>query len=210
MATETQEPPSIVDAMGGRLGMVESVVPATAFVVAYTASGQDTTVAAIVALALAGALSLARLVRGSTVQYALSGAAGVGLAAFIATRTGRAEDFFLPGLLMNVAYATAFLVSIVVRRPLLGLFAQVTTQRDGSWRQDPVQVRAYTKASWVWVGLFGARLAVQLPLYLAGEVVVLGVARVAMGVPLFAVAIWLSYLLLRGRVDALPGRFSGS
>lgn len=196
--------------MGGRLGMVESVVPATAFVVAYTASGQDTTIAAVVALALAGVLSIARLVRGGTLQYALSGAVGVAFAAFIATRTGRAEDFFLPGLLLNVAYGTGFLVSILVRRPLLGVFAQLTTQRDGTWRQDPAQVVAYTKASWIWVGLFGLRLLVQLPLYLAGEVVVLGVAKVAMGVPLFAIAIWLSYLLLRGRVEALPGRFSGS
>ena len=201
----TPPPQSITEAMGGRMGMVESIVPATAFVIAYTASGSDTTIAAVVALVLAGVLSALRLVRGQTLQYALSGAVGVGLAAFIATRTGRAEDFFLPGLLMNVGYAAAYAISIAIKRPLLGVLVQVMTQADGSWRHDPAQLAAYTKASYVWVGLFVARLAVQLPLYLAGEVVVLGVAKVAMGVPLFAVAIWLSYLLLRGRVDALSG-----
>ena len=35
----------------------------------------------------------------------------------------------------------------------------------------------------------------QLPLYLAGAVVALGIARTAMGLPLFALGLWLSYLL---------------
>ena len=49
----------------------------------------------------------------------------------------------------------------------------------------------------MWAGLFSLRLAVQLPLYLAGAVVALGVARIAMGVPLFAIGIWLTWLLMR-------------
>ena len=68
-----------------------------------------------------------------------------------------------------------------------------------AWREDPEQVRAYSRASWIWVALFSLRLAVQLPLYLAGAVVALGVARVAMGIPLFVIGIWLSWLLLRDR-----------
>jgi hypothetical protein len=38
---------------------------------------------------------------------------------------------------------------------------------------------------------------VQLPLYLAGSVVALGVARTAMGLPVFALGLWLTYLLVR-------------
>ena len=37
----------------------------------------------------------------------------------------------------------------------------------------------------------------QLPLYLAGALVALGIARAAMGLPIFAIAIWLTYLVLR-------------
>jgi hypothetical protein len=65
------------------------------------------------------------------------------------------------------------------------------------WRRDPVKLRGYSRASWVWVGVFLSRLAVQLPLYLAGAVVALGVARAAMGVPIFLLGIWLTYLILR-------------
>ena len=52
------------------------------------------------------------------------------------------------------------------------------------------------------MALFSLRLAVQLPLYLAGAVVALGVARVAMGIPLFVVGAWLSWLVLK-RTPAL-------
>ena len=65
------------------------------------------------------------------------------------------------------------------------------------WRQDPERLRLYSRASWIWVGVFTVRLAVQLPLYFADELVALGVAKTAMGFPVFALAAWLSYLVLR-------------
>jgi hypothetical protein len=188
---------TISAALGGPLGVVESALPAAAYTIAYTVSGSDQGLSAIVALVIAGLLTVARLVRGQTLQYALSGIAGVGLAAFIVSRTGRAEDFFLPGLLLNAGYAAAYAVSIFVGWPLLGVIVGSVTGEGMAWRKDPAQVRMYARASWLWVGLFLLRLAVQLPLYLAGAVVALGTARVAMGIPLFALGIWLSWLVIR-------------
>lgn len=188
---------TIAESLGGRLGIVESGLPAIAFVTAYTATGQDATLSATIAFGIGVVLAAARLARRQTVRYALSGLAGVALAAFIVSRTGRAEDFFLPGLLMNAGYAVAYLISIFVGWPLLGVFVGAITGQGMKWRDDPDLVRAYSRASWIWVAMFLLRLAVQLPLYLAGAVVVLGVARVAMGAPLFAIAAWLSWLLLR-------------
>jgi hypothetical protein len=196
--------PSIAESLGGRLGIVESGLPAIAYVTAYTASGQNADVAAAIALAIGVVLAAARLVRRQTVRYALSGLAGVALAAFIVSRTGRAEDFFLPGLLMNAGYALAYLISILVGWPLLGVFVGAVTGQGMKWRDDPDQVRANSRASWIWVAMFLVRLAVQLPLYLAGAVVALGVARVAMGAPLFAIAAWLSWLLLRPPPEPEP------
>jgi hypothetical protein len=68
---------------------------------------------------------------------------------------------------------------------------------EQDWRSDRTRMSAYTRASWLWVGVFGLRLLVQLPLYLAGAVVALGVARTAMGLPLFGLALWLTYRLVR-------------
>jgi len=184
-------------ALGGPLGIAESTLPAVAFVIAVTATGGDIRLAAIIAVSIAAALTLTRVVRRQTPLYALSGVLGVAIAGYIASRTGRAEDFFLPGLLLNLAYGAAYAISIAVRWPLLGVIVAGISGSGMDWRRDPVRRRAYARASWIWVGMFLARVAVQLPLYLAGALVALGTARVVMGVPLFALVVWLSWLLLR-------------
>ena len=201
-ALTSEEPPSLAEAIGGPLGAAESAVPAAAYVLTYTVSGQDTSAALIVAGALGALFAVARVARGQTVQYALAGLAGLGLSAYVVSRTGKAEDFFLPGLLANAAYASAYLISIVVRWPLLGVIVGTIRGTGMGWREDPEQVRAYSRASWIWVALFSLRLAVQLPLYLASALTALGVARIAMGIPLFAIGIWLSWLILRPSVQA--------
>lgn len=184
-------------AIGGPLGLAESSIPAALFVAVYTLGGEDTKVAAIVAVAVAVVLTALRLLRGQTPQFALSGLVGIALAGFIVSRTGKAEDFFLPGLLLNLAYGGAYLLSILVRWPLIGVIVALLSQEDTSWRKDPNKVRAYNRASWLWVGLFSLRLAVQLPLYLASALVALGTARVVMGIPLFVLGLWLTWLLIR-------------
>jgi hypothetical protein len=142
--------------------------------------------------------------RRERLQFALAGFAGVALAAFIASKTGKAEDFFLPGLLLNAAYAVAYLISIAIRWPLLGVLLGPLGGNGMAWRRDPEQVRLYSRASWIWVGVFTLRLAVQLPLYLAGALLALGIARTAMGLPIFLLAIWLSYLVLQRGEEADP------
>lgn len=190
-------PPNLKEAIGGPLGMAETSLPAVAFVVAYTASGSNTDLAAGVAVGLALLLTVARLARRQSPVHALSGLVGVAFAAFIASRSGRAENFFLPGLLANAAYASAFLISIAVRRPLVGLIVANLDGEGSEWRRDPERVRAFVFASWVWAGLFALRLIVQLPLYLTHSVVALGVVKTAMGLPLFGIGLWLTWLLVR-------------
>jgi Protein of unknown function (DUF3159) len=171
-------------------------------VVAYTASGQDLDLAIWTAVGVGVVMFAIRLVRRETLQFAVAGFVGVAIAAFIAKQTGRAEDFFLPGLFLNLAYAAAWLISIAIRWPLMGVIVGPLIGEEMRWRQDPEKVRVYTRASWIWVGLFVFRLAVQLPLYFADELVALGVAKTAMGFPVFALAAWLSYLVLReGGID---------
>lgn len=199
-------PTSIREAVGGPLGVAETSLPAVAFVVAYTASGSDTNTAAGVAVALALVLSVARLVRRQSPMYALSGLVGVAFAAFVATRSGRAQDFFLPGLLANAAYASAFLISLALRWPLVGVIVTKLDGEDDGWRRDPLRMRAFARATWLWAGLFSLRLLVQLPLYAAGAVVALGVVKTAMGLPLFGIGLWLTWLLVRRhRVPAPVG-----
>jgi len=68
---------------------------------------------------------------------------------------------------------------------------------DGtSWRSVRRLRRTYAAATWVWVGVFVLRLSVQGPLYLAGAIEPLGLARVIMGWPLFLAGAYLTYRVL--------------
>ena len=67
-------------------------------------------------------------------------------------------------------------------------------------------MRRYTAATWLWIGLFAVRLAVQVPLYLDGDVGWLGTARLVMGIPLWALVLWLTWILVRRPHAAAPSQ----
>lgn len=69
-------------------------------------------------------------------------------------------------------------------------------------------MRRYQAATWLWVGMFVLRLAVQVPLYVTGTVGWLGTARLVMGIPLFALTLWVTWLLVRR--DRSPERAAAS
>lgn len=188
---------SLAEATGGPLGIAEATLPFIAFTVVWTATGKDVAAGAVVAVVLAAFLAGWRILRRETVQFALSGLIGVAFGAFVAARTGEAKNFFLPGILINAGSCLVYLTSIAIRRPLIGLLASAFTGGGSSWHTDPEERRLYTRASWIWVALFAFRLSIQLPLYLTDAVGTLAVARVITGLPLFALGLWLTYLLLR-------------
>jgi hypothetical protein len=181
--------------------LIDSGLPTVVFVTVFALNGQVLQPALFAALGAGALLAVLRLVRRDSIQNVVGGFVAVGVAAWFANRTGQAEDFFAPGLLINVAYGLAYLVSILVRWPLLGVLVSLATGEGMGWRRTPHLLRAYTLASWFWVAMFGLRLAVQLPLYLTESVVALGVARVVMGWPLFLLCLWLSWVVIKGARD---------
>lgn len=179
--------------------LLDAGLPLALFTVVYTAAGQNLTMSLWFALGAGAVLALVRVVRREPLQNVVAGFLGLALAAFVASRTGRPEDVFLTGLLINVGYGMAYLVSIVIRWPLLGILVGLATGQGTSWRHDPGLMRAYTKASMLWVGMFALRLAVQAPLYFAGEDQLgwLAGARLVMSWPLFLFVAYLSWLIIR-------------
>ena len=101
--TPRADPPNLAELVGGPLGVAETSLPAVVFVVAYGASGSDTDTAATIAVSSALVLAVARLLRRESPRHALTGLIGVGFAAFVAARSGKAKNLFLPGLLANAA-----------------------------------------------------------------------------------------------------------
>jgi Protein of unknown function (DUF3159) len=173
--------------MGGVSGIVASSIPVAVFVLANLLLELRP---AIIAALVAGLLiAVWRVARKQRLQPAVSGLIGVGVAAFIAYRTGEARGFYLPGLIYSAVFALAFLVSALVRWPLAGVIWHGINGNGHGWRRDPRLLRAYTFATLLWTVVFVARLVVQGLLYNADEETWLGIARLAMGYPLVGVAL---------------------
>ncbi|MBD0292436.1 MAG: DUF3159 domain-containing protein [Jiangellaceae bacterium] len=192
----------------GPMALFDAGLPLVLFTVVYAVGGRNLAVSLWVAIGAAVVIAVIRVLRRDPLQNVVAGLLGVGVAALLAARTGRAEDVFAPGLLINAGYGLAFLVSILVRWPLLGLFVGFATGQGTSWRRDPALMRAYSLASALFAAMFALRLAVQLPLWLAGEDHLgwLATARLVMSWPLFLLVAYLSWLIVRPahRAAAMP------
>jgi hypothetical protein len=183
-------------AIGGWRGLIDSGVPTLVFVLAFLV-WPDTLANAVYAAIAAGVVILiVRVIRRDPLTQIFAGFVGLAIAAGFSAWTGKAENFFLPGLLTNLAYGSAFLISILVRWPLLGVALGYFTGTGTSWRNEVPLRRAAAAASWIWVGMFFGRLLVQVPFYFSGSVGTLGVIKVVMGWPLFLAAAYFTYRVL--------------
>lgn len=143
----------VVNALGGTRGLIDSGLPALVFMVSFYVT-KEIRPSVTYALILSAGLALARLIKKDTVQHALSGLFGVAICAFFATKTGKAENFYLPGLIINVVYGTLYLFLNLIKLPILGLMLGPILGENLAWRKDPIRRAAYIKAGWLWVGLF--------------------------------------------------------
>lgn len=184
-------------AVGGVRGVIDNGLASTAFVAVYALAGRRLAPALWAAIGVTLVLLVLRIVRKEPVRQALSGVFVVGISAVIAIATGRATNFFAVGIVIQILYAIAYLVSLVTRWPLVGVIVGPLLGEGMAWRKDPPRRRAYWWCSLIWLGVFVLRTAVQLPLYLNDKTLELGVAKIAMGWPLFVLAGLASWLILR-------------
>ena len=186
----------IVTALGGKKGLFDSGIPALLFLIVFNLRDAVTD-AALVALALSGVIAVIRLAKREKLQHAISGILGVLICYLLVRSTGKAEDFYLPGLFINAGYGALYLLTNLAGWPLIGVVLGPLLGEDFHWRKVPERKRVYILAGWLWVGLFLSRLAVQLPLYLVGNVNALGIARLIMGYPLFIACAWGTWLIIK-------------
>ncbi|MEU4688857.1 DUF3159 domain-containing protein [Actinoplanes sp. NPDC023714] len=191
------QPESLAELLNGRRAAVDASLPPIGFVAGYLIGDGSIWAGVGAAVAFALALSVWRMRRGDKPRAVVIGLLGVCVAGLIALGTGRAENFFLLQLLSNAASALLWIVSIVVRWPLLGLVVGTVLKQRTRWRRDPALVRAYSRGSWVWVGQYVVRVAVFVPLYEAGRVAELGIARVLLSWPLVAACLAVSWWVIR-------------
>lgn len=186
----------LLSAMGGVLGIVETVVPAFLFILAFTVTGQPWTAVAVSA-GVSILFTVYRLVRREAPTQALVGLMSVVASAVLALVSQKPEDNFVLGMFTNGAYGIVFLLSILVRWPLIGVVVNLVRGGGTSWRQERHPLRVYTGVTFLWVGMFALRVIIEWPLYAAGNIGALGIAKLVLGLPLYVPVLAATWLIVR-------------
>src|SRR5450631_2186674 len=196
-------------ALGGARGSFETALPTVAFVVAWVWL-HDVVVAVGASVVVVLVLLTVRLVMRQTPRYVLSAVLATAFAAFFALRTGKAEAAFLPGILTSAGWGVGSLLSVLLRWPIVGFMVAAADPRMAqepasfapftSWRRDRGLVAVCQRLTMVLVVLYAVRVVVMYPMYLAGQVELLGVAKIALGWPAYLCALAImGMILVRGR-----------
>ena len=195
---------SLLASLGGWTGIIESAVPPTAFLVIYSL-WQNTVWAVSVSATLAVISIVKQLVQRKPISQAIAGAALTALSAWLALKTpGGAKDYYIPGFITNIAYGSVLLLSIAVRWPIIGLVIGFFKGWGVGWRKNRALLTRFDLITGMWVGLFGLRLAIELPLFFANNVAALGLAKLVLGTPTYALCVWFTWLASRSVILAKP------
>jgi hypothetical protein len=202
----------MIAGIGGWTGALITAIPTAVFIVVNVTASLR--VAIIAAVGSAMLLTGYRLARRQSIQQAMSGLFGVLIAALIAARTGQARGYFLLGIWTSFAYAVPFAVSVVVRRPLVGVLWEFldptpADEHDRPWHKRRPLLIAYIWATLAGTAVFLSRGIVQAALYHRNATGWLAVARIAMSYPLFIAAVAFSFLVV-GRARRRLADGSGS
>jgi hypothetical protein len=195
-------------ALGGARGSLETALPTVAFVVAWSWR-HEVTVAVGASVVIVMVLLVIRLATRQTPRYVLSAVFATAVAAFFALRSGKAEAAFLPGILTSAAWGAASLFSVLVRWPIVGFLVAAgdpkMAEDPTAWRRDRGLVVVCQRLTMVLVLLYAVRVVIMFPLYLAEQVTLLGVAKVALGWPAYLCALAImGTILVRGSTPLSP------
>lgn len=196
---------SITESFGGVRGLVETVLPALVYTVGFVIT-QQVRWPLICALAVGIVAAVLRVGTGlRNLKPALTGLAGLSVCVVWVLISGKGEDFFAFGLLLNAVYGAVVLLSLLLRLPLIGVIINLF-RRVENWRANRDFFRRSMWATGYWLGLFILRLAVETPLYLNSYIGSLGAARIVLGLPLYTLVLFMTWKTFAGNLPprALP------
>lgn len=202
MSQHDEDRDKVVNALGGKKGLIDSGLPSLVFLVVFNFK-QELNTAIWAALSLSIILAIFRLIKKDTIQHSMSGVIGVLICAYFANRSGNATDFYIPKLLTNLGYGAVYLIANLVGWPILGLVLGPLLGENFTWRNHPARKKMYIKAGWIWVAMFFSRIAVQYPIYKSGNVNLLGTVNLAMGYPLFFAAAYGTWRVIKAGPPAV-------
>ena len=200
LAGEALSKDAVLESVGGVRGITEALVPGMLYLVTFALT-QQVMLSVVVPVLAATAAIVLRLAQRKKVMPAIAGLIGVVACSLTTILTGNPEDYFLPGLVTNSLWFLGLLVSVLLRWPLLGFVLGFLSNDTKGWRANQKLRGLAYLTTYLWMALFALRLLVQVPLFLADRTEWLGIARLTMGVPLFALAVILTWMLSKSVVE---------
>ena len=183
-------------AIGGVLGIFETILPGIIFVklLGFT---RNPLLAIWISVGVSVVFALYRVIRRQQLTQALVGLLGVIASALLATLSNRPEDNFVLGLITNSIYAGIFLLSAVIRWPIIGVAVGLFRGDQSAWRKNKHHMRVFTGLTLMWSGMFALRVIVQYPLYISGNLDGLAIAKLLLGLPIYVPVLALTWLVVR-------------
>jgi MFS family permease len=203
LASDDAEGRQPADIFGGPRGLVDSVVPTIVFIT-VNAIWKDLRQASLAAVASGVVLVVVRLLRKEPLRHVFSGFFGVLISALIALWLGKAEGFFIPGIVANAVYFLVFVGSVLAGRPLVAVLLRQMSTKPAGYHDHPRVRRAYTEVTLAWAAIFGLRVVVQLTLVLRGETTKAGITKVLLGPVLYVAALAATVPYIARRTAGVP------
>jgi hypothetical protein len=177
--------------LGGARGVIESGIPVAIFVIVNVLPGVSLNLALIVAAASAVLIAVYRLLRKETIRHAVNGLFGIAIGAIIAWKTGSAKDFYLPGILISLAYGLAMLASVPFKKPLVGwVWSLLAAGGRRDWQDQPKLVRLFSRLTIVWAAVYLIKTVIQAWMFSTTSAddpaTALGITKLVLGYPPYA------------------------
>ena len=144
---------ALLGAVGGIRGLIEAILPGLGFLVLYTIT-HELWISVLAPFAIAVVFIAVRAIQRQPVMPAITGAVGIALSAGLALLTGSAANNFLLGFVINGVAVVALVISLLVRRPLVGVIVGLLTG-DEHWRHDAAKLKVAYVATVLWLLLSG-------------------------------------------------------
>ena len=187
----------------GRSNLVDSVVPPALFLLLYALMGFEAAMWG--SLLVAAGFTALRLVGRQPLRHALGGLGGAVLAIVLVRLLGRAEGYFLPGIITGALTAAGCLVSVLANRPLVAWTSYLARRWPLAWYWHPRVCPAYNEVTLAWAAFFGLRLVLQLLLLQEQATGLLALISFLAGWPATIVLLVASYLYGTWRLRRLGG-----
>jgi hypothetical protein len=192
---------AVLDGIGGVRGIVDSSLPVLVFAVTNLLAPVRVSVAAAAGAGVA--VIAVRLVRRQTVQQAVSGMFGLGIACLFALRTGKASGFYLPGILYAAGLSGVASISVLARAPLAGYLFALFDPRYAGWRDSPVLLRVFEIVTASFACWYVVKAGISGALYLNDHSTGLAGVRLALGWPPLILLVLLAIGMARNALQRI-------